>query len=127
MTCWLALTLLAATPQSAGPRTTAIDLHRYRAVHYVSASTGSDAKGDGSERKPWASVGHALARITHPAAVLVAAGVYKEPTLQMKPDVDLYGGYDPKSWSRDIFRHVSTLDGEGAHRILTGADHARID
>jgi hypothetical protein len=45
----------------------------------------------------------------------------------MKPYVDLYGGYDPADWKRDLTKHASVIDGEQVRRPVVGADHSRID
>jgi hypothetical protein len=114
-----------------GPRNQAVSLSGYQTVRYVSA-TGSDQSGDGSKSKPWATVTHALkqsgaAGPSARVAVLVAAGVYRGQTIQLKPYVDLYGGYDPAAWLRDLARFPAVLDGENQRRIAVGADHARLD
>lgn len=33
----------------------------------------------------------------------------------MKEWVDLWGGFEPAGWTRDIAAHVSTIDGAGAN------------
>lgn len=122
-----------AEPEPAvGPRTVEVDAGAYAAVLHVSAARGSDEAGDGSAARPWASIGHALARITDagPAnryAVFVAEGVYAGETLAMKEHVDLFGGFEPDGWRRDIHAHPTVLDGEGERRIAVGADHATLD
>src|SRR5262249_20799358 len=58
---------------------------------------------------------------------LVAEGRYGGATIEMKSGVDLFGGFDPADWTRDIDHHRSALDGEGARRVVAGADRARID
>src|SRR5262249_18493366 len=113
-----------------GPSTEAVPLMAYRTVRYVTPS-GSDRAGDGSKTKPWATIGHALAQVgsaseASRAAVLVAAGKYRE-SIELKPYVDLFGGYEAGAWNRDVARFPSVLDGEGKRRIAVGADHARID
>ena len=115
-----------------GPVSQEVALQQYASVRYVAQSTGSDTAGDGSVERPWQSLTHALARISDAAAnkryaVLVARGTYAEPTLHMKPHVDLYGGFNPDDWQRDIFAHRTILDGEGQRRVLVGADSARLD
>ena len=119
-----------AAADSPGPRNQPCRL-QYRVVRYVS-KTGSDSAGDGSRTKPWATLPYALsqsasANAANRAAVLVAAGTYLGQTIELKPYVDLFGGHDPASWRRDIFRNASVLDGEGERRIALGADHARLD
>jgi hypothetical protein len=121
-----------ADAAAAGPRTEAVDLAAYQQVRYVSVSAGSDTRGDGSKARPWASPARALARIADAArgrryAVLVAAGAYPTRALRLKSHVDLYGGFAPGGWERDIVRHRTTLDAQEKDRVLLGADHARMD
>jgi parallel beta-helix repeat protein len=134
---WLTLTVVSTigaltidVPQ--GPVNALVNSTDYQALRYVAQMGGSDRSGDGSARKPWASVSHALSRITDANAtrryaVLVAQGRYGGATLMMKSHVDLYGGFEPQGWRRDIFAHVTVLDGQGARRVVVGADHARLD
>jgi hypothetical protein len=111
-----------------GPRTSTIDLSCYAIVLHVSPS-GSDARGDGSASRPWRSVRQAL-RTAAPegrTGILVAAGIYTEGTIALQPSVDLFGGYEPTSWVRDILRHPTILSGGGGGRVLLGADDCWID
>lgn len=108
------------------------DTHPYHQIHYVSATTGSDAHGDGTRGRPWASIRHALdqiddARLMNRQAILVAKGKYGRETLQMKEYVHLYGGFNPVSWDRDIRDHTSILDGQERRRIMNGADQSKVD
>jgi hypothetical protein len=115
-----------------GPSTTPVNLALYRQVRHVSQAAGSDQAGDGSSGNPWATVRHAVSQIgdasvSNAYAVLVAAGTYTGGTILMKPYVDIYGGFDPATWSRDIFAHRSVLDGRGQYRVAVGADDAVLD
>jgi hypothetical protein len=120
----------ATTP---GPQADApVALARYAAVLHVDARRGDDIKGDGSTARPLRSVAAALeaaGRPTaeRPAALLLSAGIYREPTLALKPHVDLYGGFAAPGGARDVHRHAAVLDGGGQQRIAFGADHVRID
>src|SRR4051812_39753120 len=61
-------------------------------------------------------------------AILVAAGTYKESRIQMKPHVDLYGGFPPGDWqTRDVYQHAAILDAEKKGPVVIGADDARLD
>src|SRR5690606_35690620 len=96
-----------APEPAVGPRTMEVDVGAYAAVFYVSAGTGSDETGDGSASRPWRTIGRALAQVTDAGpgrryAVFVAEGVYTGSTLVMKEHVDLYGGFEPAGWRRDI-------------------------
>lgn len=111
-----------------GPRTTEVALSDYTAVHHVSPA-GSDESGDGSRARPWRSLRRALTAVpvTGRAAVLVAAGRHQEGTLTLQPRIDLYGGFDPAAWTRNIFLHPTILSGGGENRVLIGADDCRLD
>ncbi|MBA3777162.1 MAG: right-handed parallel beta-helix repeat-containing protein [Betaproteobacteria bacterium] len=118
-------------PDHIGPRTEAVSPERYARVLHVSQTSGSDEIGDGSEQRPWKTIGQALAKVSATAnssraALLVGAGAYGEP-LQMRPNIDLYGGFDPSTWERDIIAHATVLDGQSARRVVVGASDARID
>jgi len=120
------------TQQPIGPHTEQVNLANYNQVRYVSISTGSDITGDGSAGKPWATVSHALSQITDAGAtnkyaLLVAEGRYVGQTLRMKEFVDIYGGFEAASWSRDIFAHVTILESEQTGPVVNGADNARLD
>jgi hypothetical protein len=121
-----------AMASTVGPGTTQIDSAAYKAIRYVSQTTGNDATGDGSQAKPWASIPAALSKMEPGAAdrrqaIFVAAGTYAGATVEMKPFVDLYGGYDPKTWQRDILQNATTLDGQQARRVVVAANDAKID
>ena len=61
-------------------------------------------------------------------AILVAAGSYHESRVQMKPHVDLYGGFAAGDWkSRDIYQNATILDGQKKGPVVLGADNARLD
>ena len=118
--------------ETIGPKTEAVDLSLYAQVVYVSGTTGSDASGHGSQADPWKTLHHALSHLdlAGPEArcvILVSAGVYSGYTVQMIDHVDLLGGYCPKSWERELFEHRTVLDGGGMHRVVMGADDARLD
>ena len=121
----------AARP-AAGPGTFDVLPDNYNQIHYVSETTGSNENGDGSKTQPWKTIQHALtnstsASKTNRLAIFVAAGIYNDATLNMKPHVDCYGGFDLTNWQRNIFKHKTILDGSHKYRILIGANHARLD
>lgn len=116
---------------SIGPATAAINPDIYHHVYYVSP-IGSDAAGDGSKAHPWSSVQHALASLPDTdhdtrVAICVAEGIYAEGTLNLAEHVDLFGGFDATTWSRDIDAHKSVLDGRQTNRVMVAADQSRID
>jgi len=115
-----------------GPVTEKVDLTRYSHVYYVSQTNGSDKDGNGSQSKPWNTLLHALTTITDNlessrTALLVAMGTYKEGTVQMKPFVDIFGGFKAGSWERDIYSYPTILNGDYSRRVVVGADDSRID
>ncbi len=115
-----------------GPRTVEVAIEDYAGLQYVSTANGSDKKGDGTEENPWASIEEALrgindARASKRYAVLVAAGTYFRGTIQMQEHVDLYGGFDPETWKRDIFKNPTILDGREIRRVVIGASNSRLD
>jgi hypothetical protein len=60
----------------------------------------------------------------------VAAGRYVQPTLALKPRVDLYGGFAPAAkfgGAREVYAHATLLDGGELQRIAFGADDVRVD
>lgn len=124
---------VAPVPETGvGPATEIVDMDNYEAIRYVSQNAGSDATGDGSSDGPWQSLGHALSQIADAEAVnryalLVAEGTYSGETVQLKEHLDLYGGFDPATWERNIFAQASILDGEGVRRVVIGADNTRLD
>lgn len=61
-------------------------------------------------------------------AILVAAGTYYESRIQMKPYVDLYGGFAAGDWKeRNVYQHATILDARKKGAVVVGADHARLD
>ena len=115
-----------------GPHTEQVDLTTYSQVLYISQINGSDKEGNGSQLKPLCTILFALNNITHNAdknktALLVAAGTYKDGTVNMKSYVDMFGGFNNVSWQRDIYANRTILDGDYSHRVVIGADEARID
>lgn len=130
---FLLIAPLTLTAQfTVGPQTEPVDLESYAVAYYVSASTGSDETGEGSREAPWASIVHAIENAGRPldegrSVILVAGGTYRGKTLKLQTYLDLYGGFSAETWERDIFAHESILDGEEKRRLVSGANHARID
>jgi len=121
-----------ASAISPGPKTEAVILSKYQEIYYVSAANGSDQNGDGSKEKPWQSVHVAFSQINGAEsakrfAILVSEGNYGGETLVTKEFVDLYGGFEPTGWQRDIFKFRTILNGTENQRIMVGANHSRLD
>lgn len=115
-----------------GPRTEELNFDLFNHIQYVSPLTVGWARKTGDRASPWSSLEEALSKIEDAGpdnryALLVAGSVYKVHGLRMKPYVDVYGGFDPATWQRDIVRHPSILDGALAGPILYGASNARLD
>src|SRR5688572_11828708 len=115
---------LAGAAFAAGPKTEVVDTARYARVLHVSAA--AKPGGDGSAARPFSSIHSALAAATPRSAIQVQRGVYTGETIQLKENVDLYGGFGP-DWQRDIQRHPTILDGQKQRRVVIGANHARLD
>lgn len=119
---------LGGTASAAGPATEQVILSDYDKVLYVSAVNGSDEEGKGSRSAPWATIEQALDKSRGKSvAILVAAGVYEEHSLQMRKGTSLLGGFSAADWSRDIRIHRSVIDAQGKGRILTVAENVRVD
>ena len=115
--------------RNAGPANTKLDTAAYAALYYVSSLTGSDS-GDGTRLHPWKSIARVSGVSAGPsrrAAILVAEGRYLGATVQMKPFVDLYGGFEVAAWTRDINKHRTVIDGEGLRRAISAASNSRLD
>ncbi|MDQ7065092.1 MAG: right-handed parallel beta-helix repeat-containing protein [candidate division KSB1 bacterium] len=121
-----------AVARAQGPETRAVDLTDYQQVYYVSQTNGSNQQGAGSASRPWRTLAFALQQVrdagpSNRVAILVAAGEYAADNLQLKPYVDLYGGFGAGDWQRDLVSHPTTISGADRHRLFIGADHCRID
>ena len=114
-----------------GWETESIDLDKYKRIYYVSNS-GSDENGVGTQKSPFASLQRAIdvnsdISEANPAAIFVAAGAYVEGPIQMRPYIDLYGGFDPGSWEHDIEKNKTVLSGGDRDRVLIAVDQIRLD
>src|SRR5687768_16455000 len=103
-----------------------VNAQAYQKLLCVDRQRGDDIKGDGSTSRPLRSLTFALEAAGRPSAnsrvaVLLSQGSYEEPTLALKPRVDLYGGFSATGGERDIHRYRTVLDGAGQNRIAFGA------
>ena len=129
--------LFAATTAAAttGPQTTPVDLDAYAQILHVSITTGNDSTATGTSSAPYATITAALAAAgtarTARTAILIAAGTYPTHNLNLPPNTDLYGGFDPAStdWTRDrdIQAHPTILDAQGEDRVLTVSGDANTN
>ena len=103
-----------------GPKSDPVDTNLYHRVVYVSPTsdyTSPEAALNGITNN----------KTTRRYVVLVAAGYYKTVNLQMKENIDLFGGFDPEDWSRDIFANPTILDAQNEGSVLLGASFSRVD
>lgn len=101
----------------------------YPPVTYVSADSGSDETGTGASGNPYASISTAYYQTRVGGTVKVAEGRYPEHPWIGK-DIQLKGGYGYPSWSRNLNKFTSVIDGLGTGTVVTvyGNDtHAVID
>ncbi|MCP4538062.1 MAG: hypothetical protein GY832_13045 [Chloroflexi bacterium] len=89
----------------------------YRAEAYVSAYTGNDITGTGSDTAPFATVGKGIGETRIGGTVYVGRGQYTE-RITVTRSVSLLGGYHEDDWSRDIAAHTTTLDAEGMGTVV---------
>lgn len=128
-------TVTATSTPTATPTPTPTPITDY----YVSAGTGNDSTGDGTQSAPWASIAKALDSIggggtaEFPVTIRIAGGTYYETGLDYSSKLDyasLYGGYDPASWARDITLYPAVIDGskgaDGSNGIKTW-DYCTLD
>ncbi|MGI6496812.1 MAG: right-handed parallel beta-helix repeat-containing protein [Kiritimatiellia bacterium] len=91
---------------------------------YVSIATGSDATGDGSQAKPYASIAKAFSFTTATSTIHVAAGTYEEcisfPAERCGTTVA--GGYDPVGWTRTANPLLTVIDGKGTSAATLATD-----
>lgn len=119
----------------AQPVTEPVDFTDYQQIRYVSITTGSDNSGTGSQSYPWKTLSYALTKVTDASyvkayAILIASGSYtsfNSPVFTMLPWVDLFGGYDPQTWTRDISENRTILHAHGDTLVLKGASSSLID
>ena len=128
----VAIAFEAKPSRPLGATTVQIERGSYARIVHVSEATGSNQAGDGSPLQPWQTIRHALnqcddASASRRVAILVAAGSYADESLQMRAHVDLFGGFRPSDWHRDVYQYPSRLEGAHQRRVLLGADHSRLD
>jgi hypothetical protein len=121
------MNLLAALPiamapmEQIGPQSRGVDLKGYAHVTHVGPNEAQR------------TLRGALAAITDASAanryaILVAAGSYEGSRTQMKPYVDLYGGFSGGNWKeRDVYGQATILNGKNSGPVVIGADHSRLD
>ncbi len=118
-------------PNTFGPKTEIFQPNQFTKVLYVSTS-GSDQNGTGSKKKPWQSISYTLSKTkdtssSNRIAVCVAEGIYQESTIELKPFIDLYGGFNSSDWERDVYKNLTVLSGNGKYRVIIAADNTNLD
>ena len=100
--------------------------------YYVSTS-GSDQTGDGSQVHPWRTINKAITSVTpsvsNPAKIRISLGTYTEMFL-LPPYVELYGGYEPAHWNRDITSYqtlISQSNPDIYEPTVRASDGCRLD
>ena len=91
--------------------------------------TGDNAN-PGTRAQPLAAIQNALnaANTAGGGDVYVAAGTYVQAaSLFLRPNVSVYGGYDPVSFLRDIAAHETIIDGRPSAVVGSSATAAAID
>ncbi len=71
-----------------------------RPIWYVSVE-GDDTQGEGSKSFPFATITHAIDISEEEDSIRVANGIYDEK-FALKNNTILTGGFDPKTWERDL-------------------------
>ncbi|MFC1593331.1 hypothetical protein ACFL3O_00170 [Candidatus Neomarinimicrobiota bacterium] len=132
ITCTLLFAQEIRNISDVGPKTEVLNKSVYSHIYYVAHHVGSNDNGDGSKQKPWKSITFALKKVNdqsdnNKVAFIVGAGTYTGSTIIMEQYIDLYGGFNCKTWDRDIYKYSSILDGENARRVVVGANNSRID
>jgi len=132
ITCTLVFTQQERNISDVGPKTEVINNSNYQQIYHIAHYIGSDKDGNGSKDKPWKSINYALNKVSdqsesNKVAFIIGAGTYAGSTIIMEPYIDLYGGFNCKTWERDIYKYSSMLNGENARRVVKGANNSRID
>ncbi len=114
-----------------GPKTEMLLVDRYSKILFVSPN-GSDNEGIGSKKKPWQSISYSLSTIkdagtSNRIALYIAEGLYQESTIELKPFIDLYGGFNSSDWQRDIYKNLTILSGNGKHRVIIATNNTQVD
>ena len=121
------------TPSSLGPKNERVDVAAYHRLIYVNQVADTTKEPQGTKVLPYSQIRSALdhtgnASPNHRVAVLVSMGTYAEDdSLQLRPHLDLFGGFSARDWSRDIHQYKTILSTRGTTPNVVGSDHARID
>ena len=114
-----------------GPRTVQVSLENYKNVLYVDNASNTSEK-EGTKDAPFSSLKDAIESINDASennryVVLVDSGDYYEGTINLKEYVDVYGGFSPIGWERDIEKYITKFSGQDKERVFNAADKCVID
>lgn len=117
-----------------GPRNEIVDLSMFGTVLYVSQGAGDINGGNGTKEKPFNNIYAAFRFIERvslkkPIAILISAGEYIiNKVLFLSDSISIFGGYDSRSWSRDIEKNLVWFVGvEGDRILIIRGNNVRID
>ncbi len=116
-----------------GRQTESIDKQAYKQIYYVSAAENPcDSDPEGTQADPLNSIKEAVELLSDISpqdltAILVSAGSYTVKNLQLLPGVHLFGGFDPRTWERDVEANSTVLSGASRGRVILGAANTRVD
>jgi hypothetical protein len=102
------------------PRGTAWDIGAdevYPAETYVSAISGNDLTGSGSQIAPFATLTKGLSETGTGGTIYVGRGHYTE-RITVTRSVRLLGGHHEADWTRDIPLYTSTLDSQETGTVV---------
>jgi len=110
------------------PKTIQVNKSEFEKVFYVSPK-GNDSNGGGTMESPFATIKKAVSMASgnSKTAVIVGEGIYLENDIKLANGTSLFGGFSLKSWTRDVNKYTTTIDGEGKSRIIIAADNLKID
>ncbi len=77
---------------------------------YVSATTGNDTTGTGSQASPYATLSRAQS-VAAAGPIYMAAGTYAGGLVITKV---VYGGYEASTWTRDVGAHQTIIESSSA-------------
>jgi hypothetical protein len=119
-------TLLIA--QTSGPINKDVNVKSYDNVLYISES-GSDESGLGTKDNPYKSITKAIMNLENngKTALFIAEGKYSVSSLKLKNGIELYGGFNSKTWERNIYKNISVVTADSGKNAFICADNSVID
>ncbi|MFA3782231.1 right-handed parallel beta-helix repeat-containing protein [Melioribacteraceae bacterium 4301-Me] len=113
------------------PKTQRLDLSKFSKIVYVSKINESNLQ-NGTKQYPFGAIKAALESLNNlsensQAAVLVSQGIYTEETIYLIKYVHLFGGFNPKTWERDIDKYETVLTNDKEGRLIIAENSTTID